>query len=100
MPVVNEEADEVGMSLYVILVMMGAVFWVALVILICAALCCAKKVSRKYKIKQSIVKRHYSVDPKKKLQSLLNKNSRKGFTPINAQSDSESDNELTVFQRT
>ena len=89
-----------GLSLYIVLLLIGAVLWAVFICFMCMALLCTRKVRFvAAKQKKAIVKRHYAVDPKRKLQSLLSKSSRKGFTPISVHDDSESDNELTVFQK-
>ena len=69
---------------------------VVLVLVIVVCLC--SRHSKLHPKKRYLVRRHYTVDPKKKLQSLLNP-ARKGFTPISTV-DSDSDIEFTVFQKT
>ncbi len=100
--VITDTPTEEGLSLYVILIIIGGIVWLAFICFICIALCCTNKFSTMImKNKRNIIQvnRHYSTDPKRKLRSLLNKNSRNGFHVVSAV-DSESDTELTVFQKT
>ena len=99
-PFIIDDTPANGLSLYVILISAGGAVWLVFICCVCVALCCAKKVNT-ILLKQNggIVNRHYATDPKRKLRSLLNKNNRKGFNVVSAV-DSDSDTELTVFQKT
>lgn len=91
----EEEEEEAYKSLFLILLIIGAVVWVVIVCAMCIGCYCARKI-RLIGVKQKgTVKRHYSMNPSKKLRSLV-KGNRNGFTPVNAQ-DSDTDEEETIL---
>ena len=95
----GKEATTPSIPLYMTLLILGAVAWILFMCFICIAICCIKKLnSITAKQNQYVVNRHYSIDPKRKLRSLLDRKSHKGFAPVSAV-DSGSEDELTVFQQ-